>query len=523
MPILSQMKYRENAKRSQSGASLLLIIACAFGLVLLIYGLFQLSMIMGGSRQVRNAVDAGALNVSKKMMEIRVTTDPKYADVSDTNGKVGMSNVNRLWGKAYLINANLEEMQKSGRAGPSASSNGDTAYQLAQNVNDQLFNELASSKNQDIYFHQMAGRRTANLINPGMGIDRTKTASCPIALVDRGDESNLTMQPTQIPEGVEAGKVDKGSKSYMQGYVPMTANNKKFTFTSFHEGEQPHLISDSLFDASRADKAPLDDKGTTIPNAFRQFAEASNGQTGVSAVASAVANPIRTYDMAIPQSYITIHVTNISIWNVDNKFAKAIPYNFKQQRVHGLKDFQTPTRVINCFGTIGGEYQAGSSINVILNALKADINPAMKKLLQRIQCMDPKFTKAKLVKLFEQQQYDPKVLRYYIFAADHSADHTDPNIQMVPENGSLPPWIDPKQWDPQTLDPNLDGISGTPLVTEPTTTDQFAQADQSPGGTPQPYATNTGVMMWKPGTGFNKAVGDLYVQRLTQLYFSSKP
>ncbi len=522
MSILSQYRKSKRARRRQSGASLLLIIACAFGLVLLIYGLFQLTMIMGGSRQVRNAVDAGALNVSKKMMEIRVPTDPKYADVADTNGKFGMSNVNRLWGKAYLINANLEEMQKSGRAGPAASGNGDTAYQIAQTVNDQLFAELADPKNQDIYFHQMAGRRTANLINPGMGIDRTKTGSCPIALVDRGDESNLTMQPSQIPDGVAAGKVDKGSKSYMQGYVPMTANNKKFTFTSFHEGEQPHLISDNLFESNRADKAPIDDKGTVIPNAFRQFAEASNGQTGVSAIASAVANPIRTYDMAIPQSYITIHVNNLSIWNVDMKPVKMIPYDFKQQRVQGLKDYQTATRVINCFGTIGAEYQGGNSINAILNALKADINPAMKKLLQRIQCMDPKFTKARLIKLFDQQQYDPKVQRYYIFAADQSADHTDPNIQMVPDNGSLPPWIDPKKWE-GTSDPNLDGIRGDALVTEPTTTDQYAHADQSPGGTPQPYATNTGVMHWQPGTGFNKAVGDLYVVRLTQLYFSSKP
>ncbi|MBA4075367.1 MAG: hypothetical protein C0508_10005, partial [Cyanobacteria bacterium PR.023] len=66
-------------RRSQRAASLILVIACGFGLMALIYGLFTLAMFLGGSRQVRNAADAGALNVSRKMMDIRVPTDPKYA------------------------------------------------------------------------------------------------------------------------------------------------------------------------------------------------------------------------------------------------------------------------------------------------------------------------------------------------------------------------------------------------------------------------------------------------------------
>lgn len=504
-------------RRTTRGASLYLIIACGFGLVLLIYGLFQLSMIMGGSRQVRNAVDAGALNVSKRMMEIRVPTNENYADVADTQGKIGMSNVNRLWGKAYLINANIEDMQKNSQLGPKASTNGDSAYQSAQRINDALFTELASTKNQDIYFHQMAGRRTANLINPGMGIDKSKATTGSIALVDRGDESNLVMTPSQVPDGVAVTKVDRGDKSYMAGYIPMTANNKKFTFTTFHEGEQPHLISDSVFDQNRADVAPVGDNGTVIPNAFRQFAEATNGQTGVSAVASAVANPIRTYAMTIPQSYITIKVKNTSLWLVDKKLVKAINYKFKTETIHGLKDYQTETRVINCFADLGGEYKTGNNIMAIIKALDADYKPAMKKLLQRIQGMDPSFTMAKLTKLFEEQQYSEDVNMYYIYAKDDSADHTDPHITITPDNGALPTWIDPKKQDE-----DLDGMSKE-IVKEPMTTDVFAHARQSPGGTPQPYAETAGVMSWRPGSGFTKAVGFLFINRLTTLYFSSKP
>jgi hypothetical protein len=504
--------------RSQRAASLILVIACGFGLMALIYGLFSLAMFLGGSRQVRNAADAGALNVSRKMMDIRVPTDPKYADVADTNGKVGMSNVNRLWGKAYLINANLEEMQKSGQAGPKASGNGDSAYQIAQTVNDTLYSEIACSKTQDLFFNQMAGRRTANMINPGMGIDKSSQTTCPIAMVDRGDESNLVMTPGQIPAGVTVGKVDKGSRSYMQGYVPMIANNKKFTFTSFHEGEQPHLISDSVFDPNRADIAPIEGSATVIPNAFRQSALASNGKLDSTATASAVANPIRSYSMTIPESYITLYVLNMSNWNVDGKKVKSIPYETKaDQTIHGLKDYQTPTRVINCFGKLGGEYAGGHNIMAIIKALKADYEPAMKKLLQRIQGMDPSFTMAKLTKMLENQNYDKNVSRYYIFAKDDSADHTNPQIEIEADTGNLPPWINVKNWQ--------EDFDGTPkdLVTEPSTTDEYANAWQSPPGTPQPTAKNSGVMVWQPGSGYTKAVGNLFIARTTNLDFSSKP
>ena len=505
-------------RRSQRAASLILVIACGFGLMALIYGLFTLAMFLGGSRQVRNAADAGARNVSRKMMDIRVPTDPKYADVADTNGKVGMSNVNRLWGKAYLINANLEEMQKSGQAGPKASGNGDAAYQLAQTINDNLYSEIASSKTQDLFFHQMAGRRTANMINPGMGIDKNPQYTCPIAMVDRGDESNLIMTPGQIPAGITVGKVDKGSKSFMQGYVPMTANNKKFTFTSFHEGEQPHLISDSVFDPNRADIAPIEGSATVIPNAFRQSALAGNGQIDSTATASAVANPIRSYSMTIPQSYITLYVVNMSNWLVDGKKIKSIPYETKaDQTIHGLVDYQTPTRVINCFGKLGGEYASGHSIMAIIKALKADYQPAMKKLLQRVQGMDPSYTMAKLTNLLENQNYDKNANRYYIFAKDDSADHTNPQIQIQADNGSLPEWINVQSWQE-----DFDGIEKD-LITEPTTTDEYANAWQSPPGTPQPTAKNSGVMRWQPGSGYTKAVGNLFISRTTTLNFSSKP
>jgi hypothetical protein len=153
----------------------------------------------------------------------------------------------------------------------------------------------------------------------------------------------------------------------------------------------------------------------------------------------------------------------------------------------------------------------------IIKALKADYEPAMKKLLQRIQGMDPSFTMAKLTKMLENQNYDKNVSRYYIFAKDDSADHTNPQIEIEADTGSLPTWIDVKNWQE-----DFDGTDKD-LVTEPTTTDQYANAWQSPPGTPQPTAKNSGVMIWQPGSGYTKAVGNLFISRTTNLNFSSKP
>src|ERR1700722_5511612 len=95
-------KFIYNNQRTAGGASLFLVILSAFGLIVLVWGVFQVYLVLGGSREVRNSVDAGALNLSKRIFELRVPVDPNYQDVADSNGQIGMSNINRVWGKAYL-------------------------------------------------------------------------------------------------------------------------------------------------------------------------------------------------------------------------------------------------------------------------------------------------------------------------------------------------------------------------------------------------------------------------------------
>ncbi len=134
-------------QRNQSGASLVLVAISAGFLILLLFIVFQFLTLNSGSREVRNAVDAAALNVSKQVGTLKVPVGAQFSDVADKGGLVGMSNINRVWGKAYLINANAEAIQKEGLTNQYTNQNADEAYRVAKLANDSLVNTLTDKKN----------------------------------------------------------------------------------------------------------------------------------------------------------------------------------------------------------------------------------------------------------------------------------------------------------------------------------------------------------------------------------------
>lgn len=501
-------------RRKERGASILLIVMAAFLLTAMAYGMFQLAMLLGGSRQVRNTTDAAVLNIARRITDVRVATQPAYTDVADSNGLIGVSNINRVWGKAYLISANIDEMAKNGQLGNgSAQGNGEVAYQVAKNINDELYDQVSSRDSHGQFFQEISVRRQASMINAGMGVDKSKVTSTTSAMVDRGDESNLIYNPSQLPAGATAAGVNKGGKSFLQGYSPFKANNKTFCFTSFHTGEMPHLIADNYFDQNRAEVNPIEGTTTAIPNAFRFSGEAGNGQVGVMATACAVANPMRQYSMAIPHSYITIFVTNQAVWYLDGKVVNVTTYTCKsgQPPQHGIVQKQGANgKKIDGFAQLGLEYSNGNTIMQIVNALPGDHTPAFSKMLQRVQEIDPTFTMARLQTLL-QQAYDPAATRYYIFANYNTPDHSDPKVTIQPNTGSLPGWL------AQT------GPEGSPklLMSENTQTDTPNYCWQEPAG--KHHTEVSGSINWQPGTGFTQSLGELSINRRTDIYTSSSP
>ena len=339
-------------------------------------------------------------------------------------------------------------------------------------------------------------------------------------MVDRGDESNLSFAPVQIPKGVNITGVKRGNKDYMQGYVPFTANGKEFCLPTFHVGEQPHLISDDYFQKNKSDTTGV--AGNPIPNAFRESGLVNGSANSLTASACAVANPQRQYTLAIPFAYTSISFGNRALWLINGKPYKITKYGNQPVQQYEIKHYMplpTSGGFMDGGANLGNEYKA-QNLWQLYNALGGDHTTGLNKLVQRMQEVDPTFNLAKLTTLLNQQslKQSEQPVRYFIYPTYTSADHTDPKITIGEESsGNLPPWLakvaaegdsvtltkeDQKKDEPNT---NFDTITGGKY------------------GVGKHWTTFDGIIDWKPGTGFAQCLGDLQIARVTTLYFTDQP
>ncbi len=498
-------------RRNSKGASVILVIFAAILLGYLLYLGFQYCLLQGGSREVRNAVDASVLSVSKNVVNVRVAPSPDFRDCGDSSGMVGMSTINRVWGKAYLVNANAEDMMKTGQASGRASAAADQAFSSAANINSNLYRRVTDKITLDSFFANLSEKRQANMLGGDSTIRHSLDDEYPVAMVDRGAESNLTYNPQQLPKN--ATQIP-GVQGYASGYSPFTANGKTFSFTTFRRGEMPHLIADGYFTQNRADSHPLG--AMVIPNAFQGRGTADGAQGSLTATASAVANPMRTYSLSIPQGYIALHFSNKCNWYVEGKRKGTIPYGFKPTTEWVAKEVKLQDdRQLNGWGSLGNEYNAASVYGVLL-ALPADHMPVFQKMLQRLQEIDKNFSLAQLQALLQKQAPNPTVDTYYIFPRYSSSDFTNPTMDIAAKGQALPNWLAVTLAEGQSL----------PVLKENVQKDQPNKCwDYVFPGTPVTlphHSEISGTMSWAPGTGYNQCLGELYVDRLTELFFAEK-
>lgn len=515
-------------KRTASGASIYLVVICAFALIALVYGVFQLFLVMGGSREVRNSVDAGALNLSKRIFEIRVPASPEFTDVADSQGQVGMSNINRVWGKAYLINGNAQEMQIDNQLGPAALGNADTAYQAAENINNTLFGAVTSRQTHGNLFNSVAGFKPASLLSGDNTVTKDinmldqANADSPlkcISMVDRGAESNIRFNVTQIPKSVTATGVQHGQANYLAGYSPMAANNKEFSFVTFRAGEMPHLISQTVFDKFRADVAPVGGSALAIPNAFKIDGNVQATQGTLGAVACAVANPQLQYSLAIPHSYVSIYFTNRALWFVEGVKVNQTTYpNKPTPQVQGVKKKLLKVGgYLDGYANLGNEYQTGGSLWQMYTSLPGDHMTPLQRVLQRVQEINPNYSIAQLEALMQKVTFDPTATIYYIYPTYTTPDFSDPTIQIASNKGPLPPWL-------QNIP--LDGTQlpiGTENMEKDTPNTCYDVITGGPYTTDLHYTEVSGSINWTPCTGFGQCLGSLQMSRTTQIFFTGKP
>jgi hypothetical protein len=508
--------------RRARGASLALVAAFSGVLILCILAAYGLANLFGASEEARNGVDASALNMANKSVEVKTAPVGVYTDVVDTSGAIGLANINRVWGKSLIVNANVQSMQNEGQAGGLAQANAQAAFTEAQSINDNLFNALNDKATTGALFNNMAIRRGAKMLTGAktLAANTDKTA-WPTAAMNRGGTSNIAMIPNQIPP--DANVPIKSVGGYAPGYVPVEVDNRPFYFVSFPLGEKPHLVSSSVFQINRVDTTPVGQVKNIIPNAFSATGGVVGDQAGVASSAFAMANPQRQYPLSIPHAYLSLQITNTAQWFVEGKQLSETQYGLSPETQWGVKMQPLKNKsILNGYASLGNEYAENKQTHLtptlwnVLNDLPGDPTIVLNQMTQRLQEISPNFTLHQLENLLISQRVLPNATRYLIYPTFANADNTGASFQIVPLiNGSakLPPWL--------TAIYVPDGTE-KPLVTEGPQRDVYnynwQTVEPPPGGTH--YTQLTGTLNWEPDSGYSQCLGQLRIAHLTQCYFA---
>lgn len=517
---------RKSARR-ETGSSVFLIALFALVLVALVWVGFEYVMMLRHSRQARNTVDAAVLNIAKRAPESRIPCDVLYNDVADSDGKVGLSNINRVWGKAYLINANVQDMRDEEVASDDAVSHADTAYKIAEWMNNRLQAKLYDQHTLNVYFQQTSGLRKGEQTEE---MKLSTEEGYKGAFVGRGGSSNLDFKQEQLPGKVHAeeSRAFDGSTS-MKGYSPFQTNNKNFCFVSFNKNESPQLISDSQFAQNRSDTQPIKGAGNPVSNAFCATGIIT-GKNGASYKASAagLANPQNRFTLALPRSYIIVQFRNRAKWYFENKWVNETSYGFSPEVQNGLplyenkmfvgKPFTKGGGYIDGWASLGNEYK-DANLSKSLEISPAGKKLAMEKMLQRIREIKADFTMADLLRLFASEVVVPHAAKYYIYPVYQTKDLSDPEIVMTADLDDLPKWMDA---DSRPEGDHKIVNDGEVSIDSP----NYCWGERVMGGMGgsggvDHWTEVSGKVWWKPGTGYGQCLGEMRYEHLTEIFFKS--
>ena len=506
--------------RTRKGASLVLVAVCAAAIVLMIVGSFQLAMLFSGGQDARNTMDAGALNVSKRAIELKETPTPDFADCADSVGMVGLTNINRVWGKAMLETANDVSMQNEGLSTSSSDGNVAQSFQDAQLINDNLYSRLQDARSMAGYFEDISSTRLVGTSKSASTMVAAVQDAWQTARIDRGAESNMNFSKSQFPAdaNVSVGSVAIGAQNYLTGYTPFTVGGKDFYFVSFKANEMPHLISEAYFQQNRTDKTPVGSVTNAVPNAFAVHGLTNDSGTFV-ASAFAVANPQRTYTLAIPHAFVSIRFANTAKWYVNGNKVNETIYGMAPETQWGVKQFPLECGgKLNGYASLGNEYGSQVSLLQAIRSMQGDTTPAFSRIVQRMQEVDPTFNEGRLEDLLSKQKIVPAAASYLIYPlyTGAAASFPDLTMEIAPSGNQKSPWLMPT---------NRPEGSSTPVVNQQGSKDDpNTDWQMISGGKCRPgehYTLMTGNLNWQPGTGYQQNLGELSVNHITQCFFSA--
>ncbi|HEY9680593.1 MAG TPA: hypothetical protein V6C86_03280 [Oculatellaceae cyanobacterium] len=507
--------------------------ALAFALVVLGLGFVAFVMFMGAQNETRNAIDAGALNLGRQVLDnvsVQISSAPEqqfFNDVTQNgNGVVNLRNINRVWGKALFVAINSDG---AGQYAGDTTSSVQSALEGAQEISDALSAKLCNAANLTNFFTRFADANSVRMIDTKAQVAVISGAGWQTSLMDRNDESNLQImnnlpigynlnQAYQTPCTRSVKPAGSSGMNFLRGYLPLNVAGKTFWQVPFQFDEKPHLVSSSNFSSNTLSASPLPAPNwtTAVPNAFSVHGQASkSGGAGEQAKSFVQTNPRQVFPLQFPNGYVRIVLKQNTIqWHIDAIPVDSSTYEFSAGN-DAFSGDGVPYPFIPICASGSGDCSVGNEYvpQTLLFAICGNSPPNMtgdfmNYILQRCKEMVPNCTMTQL--------------QTALAACPISSDDSDQSFYVYPVNGTtivampdnmaqLPSGCDKSQGpEGQSQGMATDGPSPIPNTNTETWTCEGVPTDI-------PWiSTLTIERSWKPGTGYQGGcLGELTVHHTT--------
>jgi len=511
--------------RQQKGSTLALVAALAFVFVLIGIFLFNMSMLLGGSRETRNAVDAGALNVGKEALTINVSAQTPYEqqfnDVADSSGNFNLCNINRVWAKAMLASINESAMESEAPNTNTALSTADAEIlQLgAKSISDRLAQKLTDATQLYDFFKQLAQPNSVRMLGNKSYVDVIQDNGWQTSLVDRQQESNIAIYPDELPSTFNSAGLSltaplADGNIYLKGYTDMNIIGKDFWFVPFKNGEKTHLVANSNFNANLQSTNPIA-WTPPVPNAFsvHGFAGQANG-TSQQSMSWVMSHPQLYFKMCMPQSFIRVTIkANTLQWVVDLIPMEQDGYNFQSAQFNSSTVYPLPCGDISGTEVDGNEYGFAPSLFTALFS-QSPTPPAPSRafsyLLQRVQEILPGYKSTDLMNLLQSTPISTNNndQDFIIYPSSTLSNAT----LLISPSAAAPAWTltQPDGQDEQLETEEVDGFD----CPNQGWTELGCYGDW----VYPTFSTLSGDRRWTPGTGYGGCLGTMTVHRTTTAY-----
>jgi hypothetical protein len=342
--------------RRQRGATLGLVAACVFLVIIVGVGFFFLSKIIGGGREVANATDAGALNVAKHAIRRGAVPLSKHGLLDEfgeltepKNSNVDLVTYNRLVAQALIVGRNAEVENT-----PTAKGNANFLAGQVRAVGAELKANLEAAGALDSDFTSIASQNNTKMWNgPAVGLDGAITAG----YMKKGSSTNVYFSPatlaamggfSSLPLSKQSAKAEPGSK-YISGYDPINVFGSAFVMgVPVLPQTKPHLVDHGQFVSTAPDP-------NVPPNSFRtnsRALEAKSGNIGGSVACAIVGTINKEFSAVIPRGFVRIMNGNDA--TINNGAPTGVPVSNGANDIFNNELFAPPGNGVYQANTSGG-------------------------------------------------------------------------------------------------------------------------------------------------------------------------